>query len=707
MAKMDETQLKAILSAEKGLAAGDAYGTADSELSKQRAEAMDYYLADMDEHMPVVIEGRSKAVSTDVADTIDGLMPDLMEIFMGADEAVRFAPVDEEDEDAAAQETDVVNHVFFVDNEGFTVLHSQIKDACLQKNGIVKFWWDEGDQEERETYFDLSDDSFAYIVADQNVEIIEHSERPVEAQMGLQQDTSHDVTIIRKKPYGRVQVAAVPPEEFLIAKDARSINTSRYCAHVVQKTRSQLIDDGYDRAQIEDLPANSEVLSTEQQARSTVNDDDDETDTNVNRAMQMIEVTEHYIRVDWDGDGIAELRKVTTAGSGNDILKKGGKADNEPYDRMPFAGITPILQSHRFWGRSVADIVLEIQKINTALTRHMLDNIYNMNSQNVEVSEEHSTEDTMDDLLTRRPGSPIRVAKPGGIIPLPATSIVPHILPVIEHMHQQREIKTGVARFNSAPNQDLSPYSSTATGANILVTAAQKRIRLIARTFAETGIKDMFLGIHELILKHGKEARKIKLRNRWVTVDPREWRTRKDMSVEVGLGTGTKDQLFGYLERILGYQVKALEMQGGPAGPLVQIKNVHHTLKRLVETAGFRNTEAFFAEPDENVQPQPQRPDPKAMEVQGKLELQKAKQEGELELKREGKVADLALKRQEAVIDAQIEMFKAAAQSERDKFAAQIKAQTEASIAQMKAQLETYVALARPDVPVRSGGKVG
>lgn len=722
MAKMDEGKLKSILQAEKRAALGDAYGTADSDLSQQRAESMDYYQGDMDKYMPTA-EGRSKALSTDVADTVDSLMPTLMDIFMGSDEVVRFAAVGAEDEEAALQETDYVNHCFFTENPGFTVLHSFIKDALIQKNGVVKYWWDEGDEEQRETYLNLTDDAFALLAAEETVEIIEHTEREGADEYG-QPALLHDATVIARKPYGRVKVMAVPPEEFLIARDAISIQDSRYCAHVTKKTRSELIDDGYPKSVIDDLPTGTEILGIEDEARDTVNDNDDSTDgADVNHAMQKVEVTEHFIKVDYDDDGIAELRKVTTAGTGMEVL------DNEPYDRMPFAGITPILMSHRFWGRAVADIVKEIQKINTALMRHMLDNIYYMNSQRLEIAESHMGDHTIDDVLTPRPGSPIRTKTPGGLNPIPTESIVQHVLPVIEHMHMVRETRTGVSRFNAGPNANsINPFNSTATGANIVATAGQQRIRLIARTFAETGIKDMFLGIHELILKHGKDARKVKLRNKWVTVDPRQWKTRKDMTVMVGLGTGTKDQIQQYLMQILEFQVQAIQMQGSASGPLVKLANVYNTLKKVVENAGYRDVDPFFTEPPENYQ-EPPKQDPKMAEVQGKLQLKQAEVQGNMQMKqaemqadmqsemqkaqmdaqlqRESNIADLNAKRQEAVMDAQIEVFKAQLKAETDKMVGGMKAQTDLIIGEMKAQLEAAVAMARPEKDVRSGGKVG
>jgi hypothetical protein len=159
MPKIDSSTLRAMLAQERSsaMAAIEA-----SKLSSDRSDAMDYYLGDMSKDMPAA-EGRSSAVSTDVADTIEGLMPQLMDIFAGSDEVVRFEPVGPEDEEAAQQETDYVNHVFMQNNPGFMTLYAFIKDACLSKVGIVKVWWEEREEEERETYYDLTEDQFAML----------------------------------------------------------------------------------------------------------------------------------------------------------------------------------------------------------------------------------------------------------------------------------------------------------------------------------------------------------------------------------------------------------------------------------------------------------------------------------------------------------------------------------------------------------------
>jgi hypothetical protein len=622
MARMSEQELRAIVAAEKAAALSALNA---SDLSRQRARAMDYYLSDMTEDMPDPA-GRSTAVSSDVADTIESILPALMEIFAGGDEIVRFNPVGPEDEAAAAQETDYLNHVFHQDNPGFLILYTMFKDALLQKTGIVKFWWEAGERTERETYAGQPAAVYEVLAGQEDVEIGEHATHPAPDGTGA---LLHDFVVERRTRSGRARCLGVPPEEFLIARRARSVADAPYLAHRVRRTQSELIEMGYDRATVEALPTaagddGEEAAARQKGLRRTgagaASIGDDGTGAgDANRAMRPVDVVEHYIRVDVDGDGVAELRKVTTAGGADVIL------DNEPFDAMPFAVISPILLPHRVIGLSVADLVLDIQKVKTALYRAVLDNAYFMNNQRLEISETHSAESTLDDLLTNRPGGIVRTRMPGGLNPIPTSPIGPTVFPLIDYLDAAREQRTGVAMQQPGPDANAL-QNQTATAANIASAAAQARIRLIARIFAETGVKDLFIGLHRLILEHGRDekARVLRLRNRWVTVDPSDWRRRSDMTVTVGLGTGNRDQMLAHLQTILGMQVQAIQMQGGAGGPIVTLPNIHKTLCEIARNAGFRNPDAFFSDPATAAPAPPAgtRPDPKMVDVEGRLQIE-------------------------------------------------------------------------------------
>jgi hypothetical protein len=433
MPKMSPAELRALLNAERS----DAMSAiAASKLSDDRAQALDYYQGDMSRNMPAP-DGRSKAVSSDTADTIEGLMPPLMEIFAGGDEVVRFDPHGPEDVAGAEQETDYVNHVFMQDNPGFLVLYSFIKDALLSKVGIVKVWWEDKEESERETYLDQPEDAFTAIAATPDIEIIEHSEH----------DGLHDITIEAVRDGSKACVEAVPPEEFGISRHARSLRECDYCFHDVMRSQAQLIDQGFDKEQVRKLPSYMVAHTIEEQARDTV----DETtlrqgEDNLNSANRLIRVTEHYVRMDYAGDDDARLHRVTTGGEDGEVLTRDGEPDVVEVDLMPFAAMTPVIVTHRFFGRSVADLVKDIQEQKTALLRGMLDNLYLHNNPRVEVSEQHATAETLDDLLVSRPGGIVRTKMPGGVVWQEVPDITGSIYPALQYLDATREWRTGVSR---------------------------------------------------------------------------------------------------------------------------------------------------------------------------------------------------------------------------------------------------------------------
>lgn len=640
---LDKDEIRAIVAAEKASAIGS---DGNSDLGKQRSDALDYYQSDLTVLMPTM-EGQSKAASSDVSDVIETMMPTLMDIFTSGDDYCLFSPEGPEDEEAAQQETDYVNHVFMQENDGFLILYSMIKDALLSKNGVVKAWWEKSEKVEKETYRGLDEEAYSAIVDDEEAEIIEQTPND---------DGTYDVKARKSYTKGCLKAMPVPPEEFGIAKRAKDVPTSPYCYHKFQRSVSDLIEDGYDREEVENLPSATSVSSdAESYARDTVTDESGSANT-VNRAMRLIDVTEHYVRLDADGDGVAELLKVVTAGSGEVML-----GDPEEFDRMPFHSITPYPMPHRFFGRSVADLTIDIMRIKTHLIRALLDNAALLNNQRIAVGSDGADDNTLDDLLTNRPGGLVRMKNVEQLKPIPNTQLGGHLLPLIEYVDQTRETRTGVTRNAGGIDPDvLNKAAATATGFQGLLDQSMMRIKLIARIFAETGIKSLFLHIHELNRKHQDKAKMVRLRNKWVKVDPRAWRGRSDMTVDVALGTGSKQQQLVMLNAILERQVQAIEMQGGPGGPLVELTHVWTTLKRMVELVGFKDTSLFFAEPDPDYEPEPQQ-DPKVVEIQGrqqleqqKLQLQGQSDQARLALDGQKAEAEMMMRREEADLKLQL-----------------------------------------------------
>ena len=656
MSKLSEDKLKAILASERAdaLAANNA-----SKLTEARADAMDYYLGDVSKDLPDQ-DGRSRAVSMDVADTIEGMMPPLMEIFTGGDEVVRFEAVGGEDVEAAEQETAVVNHVFMQQNPGFMVLYSFIKDSLLSKNCIVKIWWEKGERETRETYYDQSDDTFAVLVAKEGAEVVEHTEKDAPDYVAdpdnpdADRPKLHDVTIAFKNEYSCARVEAVPPEEFGISRRARSIKDTNYCFHeVTNRTEASLIADGYDKRQIQSLPTYSSLGSTEDQARDTVDENTKaEGDEGINKAARPIRITEHCIELDYEQNGKPALYQITTGGEDGIILKKDGEIQVSRIDYIPYACMTPVIITHRFFGRSIADLVMDIQRIKTAVLRALLDNAYLSNFPRPEIAQSHASDTTLDDLLAWRPGAPIRTKSPGGLVWQQVPNIGAQVYPLIQYMDATREWRTGVTRQGQGVDADAL-QNQTATAANQFYTAAQARIKLIARIFAETGIRDLFSLLHACIRKNGKEAYTVKLRNKWVPIDPRQWKTRNDMTINVGLGTGSKAERLQQLMVLISAQEKAA--LGGMTN-LVQPKHFYNSAKELVKLIDLKAVDQYFSDP-ETTEAAPTPPDPKLIEIQMKAEIEKLQAQADIETQKVKTQSEIQLAQAKFEFDRELKML--------------------------------------------------
>lgn len=631
MPKLSQRTLKAILQAERL----DALSSSQSsELSKQRQTALEYYMGDMSTDMPA-IEGRSSAVSTDVSDTIEGLMPNLMDIFAGSDDVVRFDPVGPEDVDAAQQETDYVNYVFMQLNQGFMVLYSMIKDALLSKTGICKVWWEEKETDDYDTYYSQPEDVYAFIASDPDVEITEHTANP---------DGTHDFTIKSTRDESKCCVEPIPPEEFGISRHARmDLQEASYLFHETNnRTESSLIEDGYDREVVEKLSsyaAPTDSASQEEYARDTVEETSEPGgDDNLNRAMRRIRVTEHYIKMDYKGDGVARRYMVTTAGEDNTILKQDGKPAIEEIDWWPFATMTPVPQTHRWIGRSVADLVMDIQRINTALTRGLLDNVYLATNVRTEVPEQACSPETIDDLLNSRPGGIVRTKNPGMMREIVHTDIGGTVYPALQYFDAKREWRTGVSRQGQGLDADAL-NNQTATAAMQLYNAAQARMKLIARIFAETGICDMFWLIHSTIRKYGDQPATVKLRNQWVTVDPRNWKSRKDMTIDVGLGRGGKAEEMQSIMNLIGLQKAALE---GGLTMLVTPKQLFNSAADYLKVIGKKDVERYFVDPGDDAQMPEPGPDPEIVKAQMQAQLKEREMAMKAEIEKLQAQADVA-----------------------------------------------------------------
>lgn len=487
----------------------------------------------------------------------------------------------------------------------------------------------------------------------------------------------HDVTVKFKRKKQRARVEAVPPEEFGIARSARTISDANYCFHEVLKTEADLIAQGYDEDQVKTLPSYNSYDGIENNARDTVEESTGTGDDGMNRANREITVTEHYVRMRYDGDDVC-LYRVTTAGEG-DVLRRDGKDDVEMIDYIPFAAMTPVPVTHRFFGRSIADLVMDIQKIKTALIRGLLDNIYMANLPRPVISENGATESTLDDLLVAQHGKPIRVKGDVGAAIMWQTvpDISGHVYPALQYQDATREWRTGVSRQGQGTDPNAL-QNQVATIANQMFNAAQAKTKLIARIFAETGIRDMFSLLHAVIRKHGSVKQTVRLRNKWVDVDPRQWRERADMTINVGLGNGTQSEQIAHLMTIIGMQKEALV--AGKTN-LVSDNNLYQSAKQMTKLVKLKDPDMFFTDPKD--QPKPEPPvNPKLEEIKMKGEIEKLQAQADITVNKQKADNDYQVATRKAEADIAVQSQKTQAEL------AAIKTKLEAEIYAMNAELE-------------------
>ena len=629
----------------------NALGYLGGQLSQSRKKSIEYYLGDK---LGTEIDGRSQVVSTDVSDTVESILPNLLRIFTASDKVVRCDPVTAEDVPLADQATAYINHVFYKDNNGFQLLYNFFKDALIEKNGFLKIYYDESEKVEHETYKNLTQaEKDALNDTQDEIEEVEEEvfedekakeafDKQIEALEAQGLDTSqiqkpnfnlYNCKIKRIKKQGKIKIESVPPEEFLIDRTAKSIDDAEFVSHKVLMTRSEIIEMGFDEEEVMQLPTSSVDIYNNEEIVRQRNIDEYPVDTPADKSTEKVLVYESYIRYDADGDGIAELRKIISAGDdGYTVL------ENMPCDNIPFVTITPIPMPHRFYGRSISELVEDIQLMKSTVMRQLLDNMYLTNNNRVAIMDGMVN---MDDLLTTRPGGVVRTKQPPSQVmqPLQAQPISQQAFPLLSYLDSVREVRTGITKQVQGLDPDTLS-AKTATGVNALMTQTQMRSELIARIFAETGVKDLFRKIFELMVKYQDKERIVMLNNQYVPVKPTEWKDKFNINIVVGLGTGSKEQQILLLNNILERQIQAFSLQGGKEMPMVTLKNMYNTLSKIIENAGLKNVESYFVDPDLGKQMM-QPPAPPPLTPIEKIEFTRIDSENKR------KIADLELQYQE------------------------------------------------------------
>ena len=662
MPDMDDYQLNSIVSSE----ITDALNHFDSEFSQERIRAMDFYLG---EPFGNEVEGRSSVVSTEVADTVEAIMPNLMRVFTANDKYVRFSPRTAEDMERAEQVSDYVNYIINHDNEGYKILYNWFKDALLFRLGIVKYFYEEEENVTEEEYNGLDENELAVLLANPDIEVVEQQETVLNSYMEddgtvVPLESSYDLSVRVTERKGKIKVINVPPEEFLVNRRATSLEDAYFVAHRTTMTVSDLVAMGYDREEVE-AHAGLSDLDVDEERTNRFQDLEANTGTDAaDPTLREVVYYECIMKVDYDGDGIAERRRICAIGSeGTHILH------NEPFDHVPFAVVSPVLMPHRLIGRSIYDMTEDLQVIKSTLMRQYLDSVYTSTLPRMVAVEGQVN---LDDLLEGTAGGIIRARQPGMVQAISGTPVGGEVRPLMDYLDNIKEQRTGMSKASQGLDANAL-QSTTASAISATVRGAQVKLESYARTMAETGVKSLFKGILHLVTKYDNKPRIVRLRNNFVPIDPREWTSEFDVVVQVGLGTADDEQKIAFLTQIAAKQEQIL-MQLGPNNPVVTMAQYVNTLRSIAEIGGFKDADQFFSSPQQiqmqqqQQAQQPPQPSPevamKQQQMEAELALKREKMQADIQLERERMTMEMELRRQELQAEAELRMAKAVTDSQ-------------------------------------------
>ena len=656
---MDDAELQSIITQDLT----DAVSYVDSDLSPTRARGTEYYRGDL---FGNEVEGNSKVVAMEVRDTVSAMLPSLMRVFFNSENVVEFVPRGPEDVKTAQQATDYCNYIFQNDNSGFLTSYAIFKDALVRKCGIAKFWWTDEEKVHIDEYTGLDDQTLEMVMQepdaevkivvsypDPNIDELQISTvDPVTGQPVMAPPAMvHDVQVKRITKDGRVHIMAVPPEELLLDRRARSFDDATIIAHRQMATVADLLAMGYDQDEIDenisssDLDSNDEYLA--RQPLSTTF-----SDTVANPMQQRVLYIEAYSRIDYDGDGLPELRKICCMGSGYKVVR------NLPASYIPFADFPCDPEPHTspLEAMSIFDITRDLQEIKSEILRNTLDSLAQSIHPRMSIVEGQVN---VDDCLNNETGAIIRMRAPGMVQPLTTPFVGQAAFPMMEYMDQIKEDRTGMSKAAMGLNADAL-QSSTKAAVNATISASQGRIELTARILAE-GMKKLFKGILFLVVTHQDKARMVRMRNEFVQIDPSHWETSMDASINIALGNGDTNDRLQALMMIMAKQEQILQTLG-PTNPLVTPQQFSNTLRKIVELSGFKDASSFFQDiPADYVPPAPQqKPSPEEVLAQVQAESIKAdiqKKAAELELKRQQMLLDDDLARDKMAQDLYLKKY--------------------------------------------------
>lgn len=603
----------------------DAVKYIDDTVSVNRAQATKYYRGEPFDNEE---DGRSTVVDMTVRDTVGKIMPVLLRVFFGQDRVCEFTPQNSGDIPYAAWATEYVNHVLTKDNNLFLELQSCWQDALVRKVGIIKYWWAANGDDEVYDLTGITDEALIALNSDHELQVDILSTVVNE----LNPQPIHSVRVTHRQKNGRVKVKSLPCEEFLIDRQAMSLEDAMLTAHRRMATVSELVKMGYDRDLVEEHASGTDPL-TQNIERRTRNPAALEYGFRSEESQKLVEYVECYTKVDWDNDGIAELRKICCMGTSYKIVH------HQPWDSPPFATFCPCPESHTFFGQSIYDLVGDLQLIKSNVLRSSLDSLSLSIHPRMTMIEGQAR---LDDVENTEIGAIIRQTQPGAVQSLTLPFVGKEAFPMLGYLDSLKEDRTGISKASMGLDAEAL-QSTTAVAVNATLAGAQAQVEMIARIFAETGMKTLFKGVLKLLVAHQDYERMVRLRGAFIPIDPTPWNADMDVNIDVPLGAASEQEKVDSLSAIIVKQEEILT-KFGPDNPLVSMEQYRNAIAAQIALAGFKNTGAFISEGEIQTPPKPP-PKPSPEELLAKVQMD------DIRADIQKKAAELELRRQQMVLD--------------------------------------------------------
>lgn len=576
--KMTEDEIQGIVSD----AVGEAVDFIESEIAESRIKAQRYFDGEVDIGEE---EGRSKIVATKVRDTVRAIKPSLMRVFLSSENPVEYVPTGQEDVAMADQATKYVHYKFQALN-GYKILNDAFHDALVKKVGVVKAYWETNAKSTVHTYSNLTEEELTAIINEDDVTVVEQTTETKSEidEFGMQADVPrHEIKVTHQSEKGELAIEGVPPEEFYVDRNAKSIETAYVVAHKTEMRVGDLVAMGYDWDVVSELSGITDDGMADEEKYERKNYSDNEEQETSDISMRIVAVTEAYMKMDVYGTGQAQMHKFLMAGGNDELL------DYEPWGEVPFAIFEIDPEPHAFFGRSIADLIMNEQDSSTAMLRGVMDNVALTNSPRQGFVEGQVN---VDDLMNNEIGGLVRMKQPNALVDIATPFVAGQVLVAMQYLDHEIEGKTGVTKASMGLDPDAL-QNTTATAAQLTARQGAGQIEVMARNLAEGGMKRLFKLVLHVLTENSDEEELMRLNGQYVPIDPRCWNMNMDVTVNVGLGTGSEEEKHMALSQALQMQTQIFQTYGAQNG-LVTMTQIRNTLADMLVLAGIRNTDRYF-----------------------------------------------------------------------------------------------------------------